>query len=264
MATTRSADAAVTLPVATATSLSYTGDDMPDKNKFTMIPIKRTDVFQTIIQHLTNLLDSKQFKPGERLPSERELAEMLNVSRTSVRQALKVLESSGRIETRVGSGTFLTEPPAVSLSDTHSLSRLIEGGVSKEFLRNLIVARTAIERSIFEDYAWRANKTGINQLRDLIERNQQLFASQTLDDDDAGLDLSFEKKVAELGGNSILINMQEQIHQLWVMAWKQFGYTPEKTQVLYEEHLGILDALAAKNSARVVDLIVQHVDKEIE
>lgn len=237
---------------------------MPDKNKFTMIPIKRTDVFQTIIQHITNFLDSKQIKPGERLPSERELASMLNVSRTSVRQALKVLESSGRIETRVGSGTFLAEPPTMSLSDTHSLERLIEGGVTKEFLRNLIVARTSIERAIFEDYAWRANKSGINQLRELIELNREKFSSQNCDDDDSALDLSFEKKVAQLGGNPILINMQEQLHHLWVLAWRQYGFTPEQTEVLHEEHLAIMDALAAKNSARVADLIVQHVDKEID
>ncbi|AUO67427.1 hypothetical protein WM46_23420 [Citrobacter freundii complex sp. CFNIH2] len=237
---------------------------MPDKNKFTMIPIKRTDVFQTIIQHITNFLDSKQIKPGERLPSERELASMLNVSRTSVRQALKVLESSGRIETRVGSGTFLAEPPTVSLSDTHSLERLIEGGVTKEFLRNLIVARTSIERAIFEDYAWRANKSGINQLRELIELNREKFSSQDCDDDDSALDLSFEKKVAQLGGNPILINMQEQLHHLWGLAWRQYGFTPEQTEVLHEEHLAIMDALAAKNSARVADLIVQHVDKEID
>ncbi|AST81477.1 TPA: FadR family transcriptional regulator [Citrobacter freundii] len=240
------------------------GNGMPDKNKFTMIPIKRTDVFQTIIQHITNFLDSKQIKPGERLPSERELASMLNVSRTSVRQALKVLESSGRIETRVGSGTFLAEPPTVSLSDTHSLERLIEGGVTKEFLRNLIVARTSIERAIFEDYAWRANKSGINQLRELIELNREKFSSQNCDDDDSALDLSFEKKVAQLGGNPILINMQEQLHHLWVLAWRQYGFTPEQTEVLHEEHLAIMDALAAKNSARVADLIVQHVDKEID
>ncbi|EAS1760250.1 FadR family transcriptional regulator [Salmonella enterica] len=240
------------------------GNGMPDKNKFTMIPIKRTDVFQTIIQHITNFLDSKQIKPGERLPSERELASMLNVSRTSVRQALKVLESSGRIETRVGSGTFLAEPPTVSLSDTHSLERLIEGGVTKEFLRNLIVARTSIERAIFEDYAWRANKSGINQLRELIELNREKFSSQDCDDDDSALDLSFEKKVAQLGGNPILINMQEQLHHLWVLAWRQYGFTPEQTEVLHEEHLAIMDALAAKNSARVADLIVQHVDKEID
>ncbi|WP_312384320.1 FadR/GntR family transcriptional regulator [Atlantibacter subterraneus] len=237
---------------------------MPEKNKFTMIPIKRTDVFQTIIQHLSDLLDSQQIQPGERLPSERELAEMLNVSRTSVRQALKVLESTGRIETRVGSGTFLCEPTAVSMSDQTSLIRLIEGGVTKDLLRQLIVARTAIERAIFEDYAWRANKYGINQLRDLIETNREIFARQLVDNDDAGLDLSFEKKVAELGGNAILIAMQEQIHDLWVLAWRQFGYTPEKTDILHEEHLAILDALAAKNAGRVADLIIQHVDKEIE
>jgi len=145
---------------------------MPDKYKFTMIPIKRTDVFQTIIQQLTNLLDSKQFKPGERLPSERELAEMLNVSRTFVRQALKVLVSSGVLKLEWAAVPSLP-------------SRLIEGGFTKAFLRNLIMVRTAIERSIFEDYAWRTNKAGINQLRDLIERNQLLFASQTLDDGDA-------------------------------------------------------------------------------
>ncbi len=237
---------------------------MPDRNKFTMIPIKRTDVFQTIIQHITHLLDSKQIKVGERLPSERELAEMLSVSRTSVRQALKVLESAGRIETRVGSGTFLTAPPEVSLSDTHSLSRLVEGGVNKDFLRNLIVARTSIERAIFEDYAWRANKSGINQLRELIMLNQETFSRQDCDNDDSALDLSFEKKVAELGGNPILINMQQQIHHLWVLAWRQYGFTPEQTQVLHEEHLEILDALAARNAARVTDLVVQHVDKEID
>lgn len=126
------------------------------------------------------------------------------------------------------------------------------------------MARTAIERAIFEDYAWRANKSGINQLRDLIETNREIFARQLVDNDDAGLDLSFEKKVAELGGNAILIAMQEQIHDLWVLAWRQFGYTPEKTDILHEEHLAILDALAAKNAGRVADLIIQHVDKEIE
>ncbi|WP_147198657.1 FadR/GntR family transcriptional regulator [Pantoea sp. CCBC3-3-1] len=236
---------------------------MPEKNKFTMIPIKRTDVFQTIIQHLSNLLDSKQLKPGERLPSERELAEMMNVSRTSVRQALKVLESSGRIETKVGNGTFLKELPAISLNDPQSLAKLIDSGVTRDFMRNLIVARTAIERAVFEDYVWRVNKNGINQLRVLIESNRQRFASQPHENDDARLDLSFEKNVALLGGNSILINMQEQVHQLWGMAWKQYGFTPEETEVLHKEHLGILDALAAKNASRVIDLIVQHVDKEI-
>lgn len=229
-----------------------------------MVPIKKTDVFQNIIQQITNLIESNQFHEGDRLPSERDLADKLQVSRTSVRQALKVLESTGRVEIRVGSGTFLRAQSTVDISQPTTLEQLIEGGVTKEFLRNLIVARTAIERTIFEEYAYRANKSGIKQLEQLIAENKVLFSDSLIDNDESGLDLSFEKKVAELTQNSILITMQTQIHNLWVLAWRQYGYTPERSEVLHEEHVQILDALASRNVTKVADLIVRHVDKEID
>lgn len=237
---------------------------MPDKDKFSMVPIQRTDVFQNIIQQITALLESGNLVAGDRLPSERELAETLGVSRTSIRQALKVLEASGRIETRVGSGTYLldTAPGAGHGAPTAVWQPALP--VTGEFLRQLIVARTAIERAIFEEYAWRANKSGIRQLRELIEENAAELVNDEADDERGGLDLSFETKVAELTGNVILMTLQQQIHQLWVSTWSQYGYVPEKKSVLHREHLAILDALAARNTARVVDLIVQHVDKEIE
>lgn len=234
---------------------------MPDKNKFSMVPIKRTDIFQTIIIQLNNLLDNGHLKAGDRLPSERELSESLGVSRTSIRQGLKVLEASGRIETRVGSGTYLCE---ASISQAETMASLMPAQVDSEFLRQLIVARTGIERAIFEEYSRRVTKSGIRQLRELIEENARDFVLDEQDDEDGGLDLSFETKVAELTGNRIFIELQRQIHQLWVRAWSQFGFVPEKKRLLHEEHLAILDALAAKNTARVVDLVVQHVDKEIE
>ncbi|WP_413738426.1 FadR/GntR family transcriptional regulator [Sodalis sp. RH21] len=236
---------------------------MPDKNKFSMVPIKRTDVFQTIIQQLSNLLDSGSIKPGERLPSERELSESLGVSRTSIRQALKVLEASGRLETRVGSGTYLTQ---AHTPRTGGMGIYLQpgAGVTKDFMQQLIVARAGIERAIFEEYSRKATRGGINQLRTLIEDNARDFIDDEENDENGGLDLSFENKVAELNQNVILSNLQQQIHQLWVSAWNEYGFVPEKKIVLHQEHLNILEALAAKNSGRVVDLIVQHVDKEIE
>ncbi|TKI03730.1 FadR/GntR family transcriptional regulator [Martelella alba] len=235
---------------------------MPDKNKFTMIPIKRTDVFQTIIQQLNNLLDSGNLRPGERLPSERELSESLGVSRTSIRQALKVLEASGRLETRVGSGTYLID---ARQNHVVGIGMYIQPGVSvtKDFMRQLIVARAGIERTIFEEYSRKSTRHGIMLLRSLVEENAHEFADEE-NDENGGLDLTFECKVAELNQNIILANLQQQIHQLWVSAWNEYGYVPEKKLVLHQEHLDIIDALAAKNSGRVVDLIIQHVDKEIE
>lgn len=70
--------------------------------------ITRTNVLQSVVARLNEFIDKGDLAPGDRLPSERKLAEWLNVSRTSVRQALKTLEALGRVETRVGSGTYRT------------------------------------------------------------------------------------------------------------------------------------------------------------
>lgn len=222
-----------------------------NKNKFTMVPIKRTDIFQTIVKKLNELLDSGQLQIGDRLPAERELAELLGVSRTSIRQALKVLEASGRIETRVGSGTYLVDKQVNASTDLVSLA---SNQISKEFMQQLIAARTGIERAVFEEFCHNVTKSKIRVLNQLIDEINQ---------EEGGLDLSFEAKVAELSGNVILVNLQQQIHQLWVKAWQAYGYVPEQKETIQNEHLAILDALAAKNITRALDLIVQHVDKEI-
>jgi len=233
------------------------------KTRFSMLPIKRTDIFQEVCQRLDDLLNSGQFQIGDKLPSERELSESFTVSRSSIRQALKVLEAAGRIETRVGSGTYFVEKRAVSGSGDN-LNVLLALGVNRDFMQQLITARTAIERAVFEAYATKANKGGIRVLKELIDENAQDKTVNGEFEESAGLDLSFEAKVAELVGNPILSAMQRQIHQLWIQAWRVYGFVPESRQTLHQEHCAIIDALASRNTPRVIDLVVQHVDKEIE
>ena len=233
------------------------------KPSFSMLPIKRTDIFQEVCQQLEHLLNSGQVQVGDKLPSERELSESFSVSRSSIRQALKVLEAAGRIETRVGSGTFLIEKQA-AVHSADGLNGLLAQGVDKAFMQNLIAARTAIERAVFEAYAVKVNKGGIRALKELIDENAQDQTSSGEFEENAGLDLSFEARVAELAENPILAIMQRQIHQLWIQAWRVYGYVPESRQTLHQEHCAIVEALASKNLARVIDLVVQHVDKEVE
>ncbi|AKQ55731.1 GntR family transcriptional regulator [Bordetella hinzii] len=232
------------------------------KTPFSMLPIKRTDIFQEVCQQLENLLNSGQLQVGDRLPSERELSESFLVSRSSIRQALKVFEAAGRIETRVGSGTFLVERKRDS-GDAGSLNDMLSQGVNKELMQHLIAARTAVERAVFEAYAVKANKGGIRILKELIDENAQDKTASGEFEENAGLDLSFEAKVAELAGNPILCAMQRQVHQLWTQAWRMYGFVPESRQTLHQEHCAIIEALASKNTPRVIDLVVQHVDKEV-
>jgi GntR family transcriptional regulator, transcriptional repressor for pyruvate dehydrogenase complex len=70
--------------------------------------IKKTRIYEEVVGQLHRLIDQGTLKAGERLPSERELAETFRVSRSSVREAIKTLENAGMVVTRPGSGTFLT------------------------------------------------------------------------------------------------------------------------------------------------------------
>jgi GntR family transcriptional repressor for pyruvate dehydrogenase complex len=230
-----------------------------NKAKFSIIPIKRIDVFQEITNRIETLIARSNLQPGDRLPSERDLAEQLGVSRTSVRQALKVLEASQRLESRIGSGTYVASPVT---RDPVGLSALLPDKIDTGFLRKLIAARCCIERAVFKECCERVDRQGLESLQALLDDNVHDFVHG--ENNEGGLDLSFESKVAELAGNPILFRMQEEIHQLWVLAWSKYGSYPESKIVLHQEHLAILDALEKRDCPRLLDLVEQHVDKDLD
>src|SRR6516225_2173606 len=83
---------------------------------FELAPIKKIDVFRAILEQLESAI--AQLEPGDRLGSERQLAERLGVSRVSLREALRTLESIGKIEIR-RQGSFVLASPGVSLAGSH-------------------------------------------------------------------------------------------------------------------------------------------------
>jgi GntR family transcriptional repressor for pyruvate dehydrogenase complex len=226
---------------------------------YSMIPIKRTDVFQMVVQRLNDFLAQGSLKAGDRLPSERELSDMLGVSRTSVRQGLKVLESYGKIEIRVGSGSYVADP---AKNRSQELLKLIENGVSETFLTQLIEARTAVEKMVFEAFVDVANRKNIAELKKLVEDNAEEFLNPA-DESQAGVDVTFERKICELTGNAILMALQRQVHDLWATAWRRYGFVPEKLEVLHAEHLEIITRLTRGEYEAALALMAAHVDKSI-
>jgi GntR family transcriptional regulator, transcriptional repressor for pyruvate dehydrogenase complex len=75
-------------------------------------PIERSPLYVVVAERLRNFIESENLKPGDRLLPERELAEQLGVSRTSVRQALTAMRVMGLIDVRPGAGAYLQRPPA--------------------------------------------------------------------------------------------------------------------------------------------------------
>jgi DNA-binding FadR family transcriptional regulator len=78
-------------------------------------PVKKTRVYEEIVVKVKHMIEKGRLHSGDQLPSERELAEVFNVSRSSVREALRSLETQGYLESRQGDGTYIARQPVESL-----------------------------------------------------------------------------------------------------------------------------------------------------
>jgi len=121
------------------------------------MPIRTIDnprLYRQIAAQLSELIASGELVEGSRLPSERDLAEQLGVSRPSVREALIALEVQGKVEVRVGAGIFVARARPVAVPDPHSEGQgpfdllrarwLIEGEIAAEAARNASATDLAI------------------------------------------------------------------------------------------------------------------------
>ena len=104
-------------------------------------PIKKTRLYEDIADQLISLIQDGTLAPGDRLPSERQLAEDLQVSRTAVREALHSLASMGYIESRVGEGTYVKQLTLDSIM--HPLSSMLIK--DEKLIRELIDVRILLE-----------------------------------------------------------------------------------------------------------------------
>lgn len=118
------------------------GQGQRDVAEFELVPIEKVDVFRSVVGQLDAMV--AKLRPGDSLGSERELAERLSVSRVSVREALRALQSMGKIEIRRNAGSFVVDPGGKMLAPLLTSSRPIDEG----FIRDLVDVREAIETRV--------------------------------------------------------------------------------------------------------------------
>src|SRR4030095_3390737 len=123
--------------------------------------IRKTRIHEEVFSQIHELIKEGRFKARDQLPSERELAETFKVSRTSVREALRALESQGLIVSRTGMGNFVADLPVESL--VAPLARFLI--VDKKELADVFEMRKLIEPQIAALAAERATESDIAQLK---------------------------------------------------------------------------------------------------
>lgn len=213
-------------------------------------PVRRSRLYEQVVERLRRHIDVEGLRPGDRLLSEREMAERLGVSRTSVRQALTALEVMGLVEIRHGGGVFLTRPPdavlpplARALADEH------------EQLPAVMEVRQAIEAQTARLAARRRTDDDLAALNHALQRMQ---AAIDAGEDPADADSAFHDRIVAAARNPLLAGLWEQVAAPVDRTRRASLARPGRPPASLAAHRRILAAIAGGDPDQAARAMLDH------
>jgi GntR family transcriptional repressor for pyruvate dehydrogenase complex len=211
----------------------------------TFEPIRPKKISEEIVEQIKKLIAKGELKPGDRIPSERDLSTMLGVSRPSVREAIMVLEAMGFLDSRQGGGTYVRALTEASITDP--LAKLVEMK-DPELLRALVEVRMGLESWAAFLAAQRAEPDEIAKMRRLCD----VMAEQaTRGGWDPQVDADFHYAITAASHNSLQMHVLDSIHSLFhatiQVALMEFYRQEGHIEKLLVQHREILEAIAARD-----------------
>ena len=215
-------------------------------------PVKNIKVYEVIMEEIKDIVKKGELKSGEKLPSERELADKLEVSRTSVREALKALTMLGLIESKHGEGNFIKSNFENSLLEPLSIVFLLIGSKNED----IIELRRIIEP---EAAGLAAKNITESELRDLKEIMKEL--NNSLDAEIcAQLDKKFHYKIAQASGNHLISTIMFSISSLIEKYIDSSRIHNINKKVVKLQHEEIYKALESRDSKKAYEYVKKHLE----
>ncbi len=215
---------------------------------------ERDILSEKIAARLLTLIREKRLHPGDRLPPERELAVMMQVSRPSLREALRALSIMGIIRNRQGSGTYIA-----SLKP----SRLIEHldfilSIDDSTFLDLFEARRILETSLAEIAAKRMSPEDICRLEEILA-----WSEKSINDPQEFLkaDIALHQKIAEAAQNKILSIFMHSISDLGLYSRQRTNERLEVREQTVVAHREIVKAIKRHDPRAAFDAMCRHLDE---
>ena len=220
-------------------------------------PIKPKKVSAQIAEQIRSSILAGEFAPGDKLPPERELAEMFGVSRPSVREALNMLAAGGLIMSYQGGGTVVKS--LVEITSGNPLSELIRG--QSERALDVIEVRKGMESWTAFYAAQRALPDDVRKLEEIIagmERNLDSFSPSE------DLDANFHIVIARATHNIVWLHLMQTIFdamkEFQQTVWRAVYLTTEDHRLLYEHHRRIFESIKARDPEAARRAMLEHLD----
>jgi GntR family transcriptional repressor for pyruvate dehydrogenase complex len=226
----------------------------PGKERIALEPLRPLALKERVIQQLTRLIEEGVLEPGDRLPSERELSEELQVSRGTVREAVQFLGALGLVEVRHGLGTFVrlgTDPSELREEWREWTIR------HAERVHDLLELRKGLESFAAELAAERAGGEEVAAMEDALEQMQPAVDSP----DVTGLiqaDLAFHHALCAAAGNAALSEFADALGEQLVRERGVIWNLPGRPARSLVEHRAIYEAVHAGDPARARQAVFEH------
>jgi GntR family transcriptional repressor for pyruvate dehydrogenase complex len=193
---------------------------------------------------------------GERIPSERELAELVGVSRASIREALRELELRGLLDRRPGRGTVVVDMQRPSL-DAGLLGSLDDAG---RLLREVMDFRSVVEPPIAERAAARGTPAELTELARLVSEAEDAHrVGGASVERYIELDVGFHLALARMTQNQLLLRLLE-VSNEWMAPSRQSGLqTPQRIAVSLAAHRSICEAVGDRDPAAASAAMRDHI-----
>jgi GntR family transcriptional regulator, transcriptional repressor for pyruvate dehydrogenase complex len=214
---------------------------------------QKSSVAEKTVNRITEMIRTGNYAPGDRLPSERKLAEQLKVGRTSVREAIRQLEVVGLVESRLGLGTFVKDPSNEVLQSTF-ISHVLP---DQETIQKLFDLREIIEVEAAARAAQRADEYQIAHMRHWLQMVETYIARN----DAHGItmaDVEFHRHIIIATDNDILVNLMDSIVDLLRDMRDASSNIAAHLPEIVTGHRRILEAIAAGDSEAARQAMKDH------
>lgn len=223
-------------------------------------PIRNTKVYEQVIDQIKDMIADGTLKKGDRLPSERSLVEQLQVSRASLREALRALEVIGLVECKQGEGNYIKTSFENNLLEPLSIMYRLERSNPKEIWE----LRKTMEVEAVGLAAKRVTDVQLKELSKLLLS----FNDEEDENYNAEIDKQFHYKLAECSGNILIYNILKTVSVLVEDFIKgartKILMDKENKKVLFKQHKAMLIAVEKHSSVDARKAMREHLDYAME
>ncbi len=218
-------------------------------------PIRRVRLYENAVEQIQTLILGREYKPGDRLPSERTLAEYFHISRHSLREALRILDVMGLIEIKVGDGIYVKEVDFHPYVESLNLSIRSRLPLERDGFVKLWRARRILETGVVDLAARQVTGSFLKSLEGCIgEMKKNIGHQETF----ISAGIRFHRLIAEMAQNEILILIWDMLANLIRKSQSKIYGIPWSPKKALHAHQKIYLALKEKDPPRAVEAMKRH------